>query len=325
MFDLTGAATGLWNVVVTNTDGQYATKVNAFNVNSPAPTVSTIAPNIGIRGWPVNIIGITGTNFQPGATVQLRRSGETSVTATNVTVISSSQISCTFDLAAVDPWYYSSQTWTVRVKNDDNQYGDGYNLFTVTNYDPAVTGISPATGSHGTTVTIDSISGTRFQPGATVQLISHDYYDTIYGSNVNIISDTQIACTFNIPYSADTGLYYIEVTNPGGQWDDSSNIFTVTAALAPVVSSISPNQHRHDGNSFYVDIYGTGFQSDATVQVIGGSGSGFTIDYVNVLSTTHMTARFRIPTSASTGYRTIRVRNGDGGSGDLTNGFTVLT
>ncbi|NMB77559.1 MAG: PKD domain-containing protein [Methanomicrobiales archaeon] len=329
MLDLTAAAAGTWTLRVTNPDGQSAT--SSFTVNSPAPVVSGITPNAGVRGWPVIITRLTGSNFQKGATVQLRRTltGGGTITATNVTVLSPTEISCDFDLASVATWANSggnTRAWDVRVTNAyDSQYGTGAGIFSVTNYDPTILSVTPPSGSHGTTVTITDITGTGFQPGATVQL-RRSGATTITGTGVTVASPTRISsCTFVIPYSATMGTYYLRVTNPGstGNYGDSASIFTVTAAPNPAISSITPDEHARDNNRFTVTIDGSGFQTGATVQVIGGSGGAFTVDRITRVSATQMTARFRIPTTASTGTRTIRVLNTDGSYGDLIDGFTV--
>ncbi len=53
-FDLTGAATGAWNVVVTNPDDQSATLTNGFTVTKPP------APDVSIQKT------VIGSNFAPG-------------------------------------------------------------------------------------------------------------------------------------------------------------------------------------------------------------------------------------------------------------------
>ena len=69
------APTGSYSVTVTNADGGTVTRASTFTVNSNTPTVSSIAPTSGNRGWPVSITNLKGTNFQPGATVNLNRAG----------------------------------------------------------------------------------------------------------------------------------------------------------------------------------------------------------------------------------------------------------
>ncbi len=60
------------------------------------PTLSSISPNSGVQGQTVGVT-LTGTNFATGATVGV---GGALITVTNATVVSSTQITATFAIAA---------------------------------------------------------------------------------------------------------------------------------------------------------------------------------------------------------------------------------
>jgi len=91
-----------------------------------APTVTSIAPNNGTNSGTVHITNLAGSNFQAGATVKLTRSGQSDINATNVVVVSSSQITCDFDLTGA-----AAGQWNVVVTNPDSQSGTLPNGFTV--------------------------------------------------------------------------------------------------------------------------------------------------------------------------------------------------
>ena len=61
-----------------------------------APTLTSISPNSGVQGQTVGVT-LTGTNFATGATVGV---GGALITVTNATVLSSTQITATFAIAA---------------------------------------------------------------------------------------------------------------------------------------------------------------------------------------------------------------------------------
>ena len=61
-----------------------------------APTLTSISPNSGVQGQTVGVT-LTGTNFATGATVGV---GGALITVTNATVVSSTQITATFAIAA---------------------------------------------------------------------------------------------------------------------------------------------------------------------------------------------------------------------------------
>lgn len=124
------AATGQWNVVVTNPDDQSGTLLNGFTIEAapPPPTVNSITPNSGNNNEVVHITNLAGSNFLTTGTtsVMLLKTGETNINATGVTVESTSKITCYLDLRGE-----SSGKWTVRVTNPDAQYAELANGFTV--------------------------------------------------------------------------------------------------------------------------------------------------------------------------------------------------
>ena len=78
---------GPWDVYVMNADGQFASKIAAFTVTNPAPTVTGITPAGGTAGTLVSVTSLVGTNFVVGSptTVWLAKTGQSNITATNIT------------------------------------------------------------------------------------------------------------------------------------------------------------------------------------------------------------------------------------------------
>jgi hypothetical protein len=120
------AVIGSWNVVVINPGGESGTLANGFTIKNPAPTITSIIPNTNVTGLPVNITSLTGTNFQIGATVKLMK-GSAIIQATNVVVVSATQVTCIFDLNEA-----AAGQWDVLVTNPDTQTGTLPSGFTVT-------------------------------------------------------------------------------------------------------------------------------------------------------------------------------------------------
>jgi len=117
-FDLTGAASGLWNVTVTNPDGRSGTLPAAFSVNISAPTVISIIPDKGNNNAVISITDLKGKNFQSGASVKLTKTGQADITADNVVVASENKITCKFDLRRK-----TVGQWNVSVTNTGAQTG----------------------------------------------------------------------------------------------------------------------------------------------------------------------------------------------------------
>ena len=88
--------------------------------------MTSITPNSGLNNSPVSITNLAGTGFLAGATVKLTRTGETDISGTTVSVVSPTQITCTFDLTGK-----VVGAWNVVVTNPDNQSGTLANGFTI--------------------------------------------------------------------------------------------------------------------------------------------------------------------------------------------------
>jgi hypothetical protein len=90
------------------------------------PFVSSITPNSGKEPAMVSITDLRGGLFMSGATVMLTRAGYPDIIATNVTVVSDTQIICTIDITGA-----RFGQWNVVVTNPDGQSGVLSNCFTV--------------------------------------------------------------------------------------------------------------------------------------------------------------------------------------------------
>jgi hypothetical protein len=82
-----------------------------------APKIKDITPDSGQTGTDVDIDELEGSNFATGAKVLLKKSGETSLTATDVEVESSTVISCSFNIPSDTETGY----WDVVVTNADGK------------------------------------------------------------------------------------------------------------------------------------------------------------------------------------------------------------
>ncbi|OIO89861.1 MAG: hypothetical protein AUJ92_20345 [Armatimonadetes bacterium CG2_30_59_28] len=111
---------------------------------APAPTVTRIMPYGGLNNGPVAITNLSGSNFRPGDEVKLVKEGETDIGAANVTIVTSSKITCTFDLTGKP-----AGAWDVVVTDDCSQSGALAGGFTIVEastvtHDVAVTALTAA-------------------------------------------------------------------------------------------------------------------------------------------------------------------------------------
>ncbi|RLC75620.1 MAG: hypothetical protein DRI61_14595, partial [Chloroflexi bacterium] len=90
----------------------------------------------------------------------------------------------------------------------------GWTLASVTPA-PTVTSITPNSGENTGVVNITNLAGSDFQNGATVKLIKSGQSD-INGTNVTVVSDSQITCDFDLSGAA-IGQWDVVVANPDAQ------------------------------------------------------------------------------------------------------------
>jgi hypothetical protein len=110
-FDLTGKATGYWNVYVSS--GYKNTLLtNGFEIRKM--TVVSITPACGRCNSVVSVTELSGLGFLAGSSVKLAKSGQADVSASSVTVVNSSRITCKFDLTGKATGY-----WNVVVSSGD--------------------------------------------------------------------------------------------------------------------------------------------------------------------------------------------------------------
>lgn len=309
-----GAATGTWDVVVTNPDGQGGTLAEGFTFLDPAPTVTGITPDTGMNTGTVSITDLAGTGFSTGATVKLTRNGETNLTATGVSVESATQIICTLDLTGAP-----AAQWNVVVTNPDGQSGELLNGFTINGDYPGIYSIAPNTGEQGTTVRITALTGTGFVDGGKVKLKKAGKF--IAMRDVVVKSPTKITGKFVIPAKAATGKWTVQVKNPDGWRALFPQGFTVTSP-APTVTSIQPATGKQGTTVQITALKGTGFVDGVKVKLIR-PGESIPMKNVNVVKPTKITGKFEIPAKAATGKWAVQVKNPDGQTAKLAKGFTV--
>ncbi|EKD87848.1 MAG: VCBS protein, partial [uncultured bacterium] len=141
-FALIGAATGTWDMVLTNPDGKVATAAGILTIFSPVPTVTSIEPAIARNTGVLSAATIAGTNFRQGTTIRLVSSGNTPVTGSSVNFVSETQLTCSFDLTGI-----ATGSWDIEVTRPSGLVGTGSGLLSVadgavpivTNVDSAVT------------------------------------------------------------------------------------------------------------------------------------------------------------------------------------------
>jgi IPT/TIG domain/Bacterial Ig domain len=272
---------------ILSSPGPWVMQMVTFSaVTGPVPTVSSVTPNSGPTTGGTAVT-ITGANFAAGAKVAFG-----SVAATNVVVLSGTQITATTPAS-------SAGTTAVTVSNPGGQSGSLPGAFTYI-ASPTVSSVAPNNGPQAGRTAV-TITGTNFVAGATVT------FGGTVATNVVVVSGTQITATTP---AGSAGAVTVTVANSTGLSGSLAGGFTYLAP--PTVGSVSPNTGSTTGGTA-VTITGTNFAAGATATFGGAAATN-----IAVVNSTTITAT---TPAGNAGTATVTVTVG-GQSGSLTNGFT---
>jgi uncharacterized protein (TIGR03437 family) len=254
------AALGATNVTVTTPSGTSAAA--SFTLAPGTPTVTTMVPSNLTAGSSVSVT-LTGTNFAVGDTLTVNNPG---VTISNVSVVSPTQMTATFTIAATAT--LGSATLTVTTTGGLT----GSFLFSIGSGAPSITSITPPSGSVGTTLPI-TIVGTNFVPGATVAVSAG-----ITVNNVSVVNATEIIANFVIASTAATGSVNVTVTTSMGTSAPAPFIINpppppITLSTSALTFSYIPGSAAPPSQSFAV--LSTGGTAVYTVSVATSSGGSW--------------------------------------------------
>ena len=182
---------------------------------------------------------------------------------------------------------------------------------------PIVTGIAPAEGITGNTVTITNLSGLNFLPHS--QAVLTRIGSPAINLSVTSVTPTKMTGTFNLA-GAGVGLWDVTVTNPDGRTGTKPLIFWIKYPGAPVISFFIPVSGAR-GETKSIGVSGTGFQNGVVVNLT--SGTSVITAAISQVTPTKINAEITIPSNAPTGYWNLVVTNNDGQSATRPNAFTV--
>jgi len=206
------------------------------------PQFKSMTPDEGTAGTTVSVTDLVGSNFQSTPTVALMRTGSSNITATNVQVVSSSHMTCTFTI----PSNTTAGTWHIIITNPDGQsvtYSDYFVIHASTSVTATTTVTATSTSAYNTISIYDisphsiatgglltpnqrlTIIGSNIQPLARV-VLQRTGYSNITSVETYPESASTLLATFTIP-AASQGSWNVIVTNPDGTYGIWSNTFTV--------------------------------------------------------------------------------------------------
>jgi len=316
--------TGDYNVTVYNSIDGNRTLTNGFHVNGIQ--LVSINPGTASAGQTLNVT-ITGANthFTSGsATISFnfnQASGTTVVNSLNIVNDTSVQANITV------PSNTYTGDYNVNVYNSIDGTRSLNNAFHVNGVTPpSISSISPATANAGQTLNV-TITGanTHFQSGSGTSVSFGFNQGSSTVNSINVSSETSITANITVPSNTYTGDYNVNVYNSIDNTRSLNNAFHVNGITPPSISSISPAT-ANAGQTLNVTITGanTHFQSGSGTSVsFSFNQSSGTVNSINVLSETSITANVTFPVGAQTGDYNVNVYNSIDGTHSLTNGFHV--
>jgi hypothetical protein len=262
-------AAGTVDVVVTTYAGTSSTSSSDHFAYSTGglPGVGAVSANSGSTPGG-NIVVITGGYFTGATAVKFGTVAATSFVVnsdTSITVVAPPSAAGTVDITVTTP------TGTGPTSSADH-----YTYTNVTASAPAVTAVSPNTGSiaGGQVVTI---TGTNFSGATAVFFVSTP------ATSFTINSDTSI--TAIAPAHAVGTTDIAVTTNNGTSAFTSADHFTYLSTAAPAISSLSPTSGSTAGGTS-VTVNGSNFTSASAVYFGGIAATSFTVNSSSKITAT---------------------------------------
>ncbi|MFH1149268.1 MAG: right-handed parallel beta-helix repeat-containing protein [Actinomycetota bacterium] len=263
----------------------------------------------------MRITKLSGTGFRDGASVRLTRSGQNSIEAKYVRVVSSKKITCTLDLSGAPPG-----SWNVVVINPDGKRGTLHNGFSVLAPLPTISSITPDNAGSGNPAVYTILTGANFVTGAQVAL-RRNGRDDIVANPATVVSPTRIDGVFDLT-GADDWYYDVVVTNPGG--GSATLQFGFYVNPAPEVRSIRPSSGGTGNPAFIAQIRGRHFEEGLLVKLTRSGCPDIIATVLEVRYGTTISLSLDL-SNAALGAWDVHVINPDGGRSLLTGGFTVTS
>ena len=269
-------ATPISDIAVDSSMNLYLVDRNHAIVQKFAPvsplSVTGITPSTAQNSGPVGIIDLSGSGFPPIVSVKLTRPGSQAITASGITVVSQSKITCNFDLTGK-----SAGAWDVVVTKPDGQSATLPNGFTITNQPGAILTVSsyPA----GADIVIDGVQrGTTpatfndILPGVhSVAITKPGYYGYYSEISVTAGQTSPVDVTLQpLPNPGGTGRISITSTPT----DTSVYLDGTYKGLGlTILSDVTPGYHslkltKQNYNDFGTDVYVTAGATSSVVAVL---------------------------------------------------------
>jgi hypothetical protein len=326
LFDLTGAAPGAYNAVVTQGSTVLSCS-GCFTVTGSSPSLTSLTPNSGGQGTVNRVLALAGTSFSRGEQVTIA-----GTTVHDITFVSPTKLTAQVDI----PAGLATGAIDVVVTNADGVGTSKLtNGFTVTAA-PAVSAVSPTSygqGAKAQTITVTGpgfVTGASGAPSSTVSFgpgVTVTNVVVTQGTVVPVLTpnpaDT-LTATVTILENAAATARDVTVTNPDGGVGVLVKGFTVN--LGPKVTSVLPTALAPGSSGKPITITGNGFSTTSGKTAMPTiAGVTLTSPVVSADGTT-ITAMAAVATGQAKGTPDVVVTNPtDQGIGTCAGCFAIAT
>lgn len=250
------------------------------------PTIRALAPGTIRVGAAQFTLSVSGTNFLPGAVVLIGN------TALETVFRSDTQLEATVPAGLVA----EGGGVDVRVKNPRGELSSIARLLIVDDA-PKITKLTPQSTGTGADNLQVSITGERFQRGASVM---------VQGTSVNatFVSTTTLVVVVPSTFFAKAADLPLVVVNADG---NQSNALTLTVENGPLITRLSRGKIKAGGGAFELTVGGVAFKSGV---VLFANETALSTTFISEAS---FTARIPAEMTAQPGVLTLQARHPDGG------------
>lgn len=305
-----GVASHSITLKVTNSSGvsDIATATIVVAADTSAPQVSSVNPNPVPTFNADQNVQVLGSNFQTGLTVDVFNSVGSKIatlSGTQIQGVTPSSFTMVVSLGI------SPSTFGIEVVNPSGGRSPRFTFTTITPT-PSVSSLNPATPPVVNGNQNVQVSGGNFQSGLTVDVFNSA------GTKLGTLSGTQVlnvtpnSFTMVVNLGSVAGTFGIEVVNPSG--GRSSRFTFSTQATGPTVSSVSPSPVPTFNANQNVQVFGSNFQTNLTVDIFNSGGAKIaTLSGTQVLNVTGTSFTMVVNLGSSASTFGIEVVNPDGG------------
>lgn len=290
--DIANAGTASITVLNPAPGGGLSTGLT-FNINNPAPAITTVTPNSTTVGSSDVAVTVNGTNFI--STSKVRFNGANLAT----TFVSSTQLTATIPASSLTVLGVANITVFSPTPGGGTSNAAS---FAINNPVPTVVSLNPSSATAGDAGFTLTVNGTNFISGSIIRINGNDHATTF-------VSSTQLTAPILASEIATAAVASITVFNPAPGGGVSNGINFTINNPAPTAASLSPASAVATGPNFTLAVNGTGFVAGSAVQWNGANRA------TTFVSATQLTAAITSADIANVGTANVTVVNSTPGGG----------